>query len=227
MSLRLTAVIAACLAAAPAIAREAPSYDIDVAKIAVYDRDAWSREITDCDRLAAHPNDPEHVGEGVERADMDLDAAIAACTEAVGADPGNPRLNYQLARAYGYAGRHAEGAEPRMAALMAGYPQSLFVFGYIRITGWDGAPPTPCLGGQLVRLSAQAGRFAGLVGFPHYVLTGAFEGCADVVVDPAEIGAFLDEAQEIAGGDYYHGILIAQLRHELAETYPDPEPADE
>ena len=136
-------------------------------EIATYDRAAWDRTVTACDRLAGHHDDPEAVTEGVSREAMDLEAAIAACLDAVAADPDNPRLNYQLARAYGYSGLHDEGQAYRDAALRAGYPQSLFVVGYIRLTGWDGRDRDPCYGGELIRRSAEAGRFAGLVGFPH------------------------------------------------------------
>ncbi|MGB3456667.1 MAG: hypothetical protein WBG08_09460 [Litorimonas sp.] len=149
---------------------------------------------------------------GVTREAMDKPAAIAACLDAVASDPDNPRLNYQLARAYGYSGLHEEGDPYRMAAVEAGYPQSLFVFGYIRIEGWDGRPEEPCYGGELVRRSAHAGRFAGLVGFPHYVQTGTFEGCDTYpVIDPVEIEEFLDLA-EAQASDYYQRILVRTLK---------------
>lgn len=189
------------------------------ADIATYDRAKFSREVTDCDRLAGHPNDPERVTEGVSEQAMDKPAAIKACHAAVANDAENPRLNYQLARAYGYSGLHAEGAQYRMKALNAGYPQSLFVFGYIRISGWDGAQKDPCYGGELVRRSAVAGRFAGLVGFPHYALTGQFKSCESYpVIDPAELHSFLDAAEANADG-YYQRILVRQLKHDVTQTF--------
>ena len=186
--------------------------------IATYDRDAFDRTITDCDLLAGHPSDPERVIEGgITRDKMDKPAAIEACHKALKADPENPRLNYQLARAYGYSGLHEEGDLYRMKAVEAGYPQSLFVFGYIRIEGWDGRPKDPCYGGELVRRSAHAGRFAGLVGFPHYVQTGAFEGCeAYPAIDIEEINGFLDQAEDRAS-DYYQRILVKSLKVHFAE----------
>ncbi|MEO0981031.1 MAG: hypothetical protein AAFX03_00095 [Pseudomonadota bacterium] len=185
------------------------------AEIQVYERAAHDRTETECDRLAGHPSDPEKVGDGVERPDMDLEAAIAACVAAVEADPGNPRLNYQAARAHGYAGRHAEGDPYRVAALNAGYPQSLFVVGYIRLIGWDGRPADPCYGGELIRRSAAAGRLAGLVGFPHYASAGMFEGCgAYPAVDAGEMAGFLDRADEMTD-DFYQQLLIEQLRKAL------------
>jgi len=204
-------ILAAILAAAQ------PAH-VSLDQIAVYDRAAWSRDVTECDRLAAHPDDPERVIDGVPQGDVDLEAARLTCEAAVAEDPDNPRLNYQLARVNGYAGRHEESQAYRYAALRAGYPQSLFVVGYIRLTGWDGRGQDPCYGGELIRRSAEAGRFAGLVGFPHYALTGAFEACPpdQPVIDRAQMLGFLDRADADASG-FYQEALVIQLRARLAE----------
>lgn len=188
------------------------------ADIQTYDRNAYDRTVTECDRLAGHPSDPEKVIEGgITRATMDKPAAIKACLTALETDPDNPRLNYQLARAYGYSGLHELGDVYRDKAVRAGYPQSLFVVGYIRIEGWDGREPQPCYGGELVRRSAHAGRFAGLVGFPHYVQTGAFQGCEEYpAIDPKEIMGFLNEAESRADG-YYQTILVRSLKAHFME----------
>lgn len=186
-------------------------------ELQTYERSEWSREATQCDRLAGHPNDPERVGEGVEQPDIDLEAAISACQTAVAGDPDNPRLNYQLARVFGYSGRHDEGDLYRNTALAAGYPQSLFVVGYIRLEGWDGRGKDPCYGGELIRRSAIAGRYAGLVGFPHYALSGLFDECeAYPEVDKAELVRFLEQAEE-QPGDFYKGLLVENLKARLQE----------
>lgn len=185
--------------------------------IKTYARDDWSRDITECDRLAGHPGDPERVSDGVARPDIDLDAAIVACREALADDPDNPRLNYQLARVYGYSGKHAESDPYRIKALNAGYPQSLFVVGYIRLEGWDGRGKDVCYGGELIRRSAVAGRFAGLVGFPHYALNGLFDDCASYPEKKAEeLARFLERA-EMDAGDYYQRLLVAELKSRLAD----------
>ena len=84
-----------------------------------YDYSRWSGDITECDNLAAHARDPGHIGTPVTSETMDKEAAIAACRRAVEADPENPRLNYQLARAYGYSGRgeEAKKLEDRVRAI--------------------------------------------------------------------------------------------------------------
>lgn len=200
-----------CVAAVASVFSAHAREDDPFADIAVYEREAHSRDVTVCDTLAGHPDDPEKVTPGLSRAEMDVEAAIAACVEAVADDPANPRLNYQLARAYGYAGRHEEGAPARLAALNAGYPQSLFVFGYIRLSGWDGAPADPCYGGELVRRSAEAGRFAGLVAFPHYATRGVFAACGDYpAMNADEMLGFLSAARD-QEPDFYKQLLIEQL----------------
>lgn len=194
------------------------AHPVNLDDIAIYQRDGFSRDVTRCDELASHPDDPERVTVGISQSAVDIDAALSACHEAVEADPSNPRLNYQLARLYGYAGRHGEGDTYRDEALQAGYPQSLFVIGYIRITGWDGRPSDPCYGGELVRRSAMAGRMAGLIGFPHYAVSGTFEGCPPglPLIEPAQMRQFL----QIARGqttDFYRLALIEQLEARLSE----------
>jgi len=187
-------------------------------EIGVYSADDYSSEVTECDRLAAHPSDPNAVTDGVSRTGMDIPAAIEVCRKAVAADPENPRLNYQLARAYGYSGMHEEAESYREAALRAGYPQSLFVMGYILVTGWSGTEIDPCYGGELIRRSAAAGRYAGLVGFPYYAVKGTFTGCDDLEVSAAQLEAMLDAATE-RGPDYYQGLLIDLLRDRVKTQF--------
>lgn len=207
LNLRSAALATIMVLAWPGVSNSSALLD----DIQTYERSAHNREVTQCDVLAGHASDPETIGPGVTQEGMDKPAAIKACLEAVKADPTNPRLNYQLARAYGYSGLHEKGDPYRMAALKAGYPQSLFVFGYIRISGWDGRPADPCLGGELVRRSAIAGRLAGQLGFPYYVAAGTFDGCKEYPkVDRAEILEFLNAAKQ-EKGEYYQGLLKQTL----------------
>lgn len=57
--------------------------------------------MTECDSLAAAPNDPERLGVGVAPAAMDTRRAIAACRAA----SGDPRADYLLGGAYAAAGQ--------------------------------------------------------------------------------------------------------------------------
>lgn len=199
----LAAVLSACSLVSVASAQGKP-----------FDRDDYSQEPTQCDVLAAHPDDPDKVSAGVKQSQVDLPAAIAACEAAVARDPTNPRLRYQLGRAYGYSGQGEKSAPHRKIAVEANYPQSLFVVGYMQLTGENKAPKDVCHAGELIRRSAQAGRLAGEVGFVKYSLEGRFKGC-EVEQDAAEMRAFLDAA-DARTSDYYQDMLIELLRAELA-----------
>jgi hypothetical protein len=162
---------------------------------------AWSSTITPCDRLAAHPSDPDKLVPGVSQAELlaaGADLAIKACEEAVAADPQNPRQAY------------------RDRAVAGDYAQALFVVGYVYLTG-NGAPKDVCKAAPLIRRSALAGRFAGLVGYPHYVATGVFAGCRNLAVNVPELLSFLDRAKAHSeNDDYYRGILIDNVRESVA-----------
>ena len=170
--------------------------------------------VTDCDRLAAHPNDPDKVAPGVAQKDMDLPGAVTACQIAVRNDPASGRLNYQLARALGYSGRGKEAAGNRDAAVKADYPQALFVVGYIHLFGLNDAEKDVCKAADLIRRSALKGRQAGLVGFPHWSLQGVFKACP-VKQDTSEMAGFLKQARAQADGDFYQTILIESIEARL------------
>lgn len=177
-----------------------------------YDYSRWSQAVTDCDNLAAHARDPGHVGSPVTSATMDKEAAIAACLEAVSADPDNPRLNYQLARAYGYSGRGEEAMPYRLRSLEADYPQSTFVIGYIKMLGQTIDPDT-CGAFKLWTRSARYRRLAALVSLPYHYLRGDFDSC-DVEISDAELRTYLEEAKRLSG-DYYVGLLVEELLAKL------------
>jgi hypothetical protein len=179
----------------------------------------WSTTITPCDRLAAHPSDPDKLTPGVSQSQLlaaGADLAINACKDAVSNDPNNPRLNYQLARSLGYSGRGDEAQLYRDRAVGGDYPQALFVVGFVHLTG-QGAPKDVCKAAPLIRRSALAGRFAGLIGYPHYVVTGAFSACPGFRINVSELNSFLDRAKAHSeNNEYYRGILIDNVRADVA-----------
>lgn len=185
----------------------------NAAEFKKFDASLYSQTVTECDRHASHPDDPNKVLPGKERVQMDLEAAIDACRTDLAKDPGNPRLLYHLARALTYAGRTAEGLPfiEKSAALK--YPQSLFVTGYLYLEGEYGAPKDACRAAALVHESAEYGRLAGQVGFAAWSLAGRFKGC-DVRQDPVEMIAFL-EAARARKLDYYAGMLVDVLLRQL------------
>lgn len=181
-----------------------------------FDRTKFSQEPTACDLLAAHPDDPNRVAPGRERAEIakDYAGAIAACEAAVARDPENPRLRYQLARVLGYSGQGKLAMPHREKAIAGRYPQALFVNGFLYLTGQNENPRDVCRAGELMRESAIEGRLAGLLGFPRYALQGTFAGCA-VRQDRAEMLAFLDTAKQQVAGDFYRAMLVDLLREDL------------
>lgn len=189
-----------------------------------FDATAYSQRVTDCDLLAAHPDDPDRVTGGVGQAAMDLVQAIEVCRSDLADDPDNPRLLYQLARALTYAGEIAEGLPLLERASAANYPQALFVEGYLYLTGLYGAPENACRAGELMRQSALYGRLAGQIGFPAYVLKQRFEGCA-VDQSPEALLAMLESAQS-SQLDFYAGLLVSVLMEALRnDTRGDHEKA--
>ena len=216
ITLTLLAVVCACTTASGKQTKQEPII-VPLSEISAYTASDFSSEVTECDRIGAHPDDPGKIQAGLFKPAMNLPKVIEVCEAAVAKDPDNPRLNYQLGRAYGYSGKHAEGQVYRNRAVRAGYPQSLFVIGFIRISGWDGRPADPCYGGHLIRMSAKAKHIAGLISFPHHVLNDTFKACTDLETpDVAELTQYLEQAKQ-AKPDYYQGLLIERLQKDLTE----------
>lgn len=69
-----------------------------------------------CDRLAAHLNDPDAKAKGVGEDKLDTQAVINACEAEVAGGPASPRLAFQLARGYLKAGRVEDAIEQLVAA---------------------------------------------------------------------------------------------------------------
>lgn len=178
-----------------------------------YDFSRWSTEITQCDRLASHDRDPGHVAPGVTRENMDTELAIAACRDALQQDPDNPRLNYQLGRAYGYSDRGAEAMPYRLKAVAADYPQSLFVIGYLHLLG-STIDKDVCRARELWIRAARYRRLAALVALPTHELRGDFRDCGDPLVTQ-DLRDYLHEARRVSN-DYYVGLLVDELLSKLS-----------
>jgi len=72
---------------------------------------ATSSASSDCDRLAAHPEDPQRVTPGVTQDAIDYPVAIRICETAVAKEPENARLRYQLARLLFYTNQTQRAVE--------------------------------------------------------------------------------------------------------------------
>lgn len=173
-----------------------------------------AEDITDCDRLAAHPSDPDKLVPGVSEAAMDKAAAQAACEAAVAKDPNNRRLRYQLGRAYFYDGKFDKGIPHVAFAADAGSSQAQFVMGYIVDGGQGGVKKDACRVEDLWVKSARQGRFAAEISYPHHAMRGLFKDCK-MQAGTAEMEAFLAKAKTQAGG-YYERLLVSMLLEEFA-----------
>lgn len=78
-------------------------------------------QVTECDVLAAHPEDPGRVAEGVIDDRVVPRLAIQACEKAQKAFPSEPRLRFQLGRAHWAAGKHDVARGHFEQASQAGY----------------------------------------------------------------------------------------------------------
>ena len=184
-----------------------------------YDYTRFSQDVTECERLASHGRDPGHVAPAISSSGMDKPAPIAACQRAIAADPNNPRLNYQLGRAYGYLGRGEEAMPYRLKALEADYPQSLFVIGYLYSIGRT-IEPDICKTYELWQRAARYRRLAALVALPRHSLRGDFDACGPAI-PPEDLRAYLNGAKS-QSSDYYVGMLVDDLLAEVDERYLTP-----
>ena len=170
--------------------------------------------VTACDRLAAHPLDPDRITTGVPTADVDQDAAIMACEQGLEGDPDNTRLTYQLARVYFYNGRTKDAVLTMTRAADAGYRQAQFVLGALIANNCPDAPEDICEAERWWALSAKAGRDVARVSYVRHVTKGLFDGCRlHATVD--DMDSFLVKAREGAG-NYYLRLLLTDLTEDLS-----------
>jgi hypothetical protein len=165
--------------------------------------------VTECDRLASNPEDPDRVAPGVERPDVNLPAAIAACEAEVARQPANTRARYQLARVLFYAGQTERAAREMRVAADAGNRQAQFVYGALISNRRENAPRDMCLVEQYWLKSARAGRQAARISYVRHALKGRFEGCR-IRASKEEMSRLLSSAASDAR-DYYERLLIEDL----------------
>ncbi len=176
--------------------------------------------VTACDRLAAHPEDPDRVSAGRVTAEIDLAAAIVACEADLEDQPDNARLRYQLARVLFYAGEPERAMEAMLQAAEAGHRQAEFVYGVFVIRGRPHAPTDPCIAEHYWQRSARAGRDAAAVNYALQQLQGRFAGCASAASHD-DLSAWLRASLQAAPAGYagyYQRLLIEDVLHRLART---------
>jgi TPR repeat protein len=178
-----------------------------------FDPSQYSKSVTECDRLAAHTEDPNKVAPGVSEAKVNLPEAIEACKDDLVRDESNPRLHYQLGRALTYAWRVDEAIPHLQRAVDMGYPQAQFVLGYLLLDGRFKAPTDPCRALDLLRASAVQERMAAQIGLAVWELDGHFSKCPNKPTR-AELTGFL-KAAKAQKPRFYPDLLIDDLNRQL------------
>ncbi|MGH6827215.1 tetratricopeptide repeat protein, partial [Methyloceanibacter sp.] len=147
--------------------------------------------IHDCDRLAAHPDNPDSaIAAGVDFGKVDTARAIPACEEAVRAHPGERRFSFQLARAYVEA-KKFELAKPLLETLSKdGYPIATTYLGFL-YAGGNGVAKDEPEGLRLFRQAAEAGDALGAA-----ALGTAYEWGQAVAKDEAEAARWYRKAAD-------------------------------
>lgn len=170
-------------------------------------------ELDRCDVAAAHPSDPDRIGEGVETAKVVTHVAIPACRSAVERDPTQARFHYQLGRAIVYwAEANGANADEGIAAVKTaadmGYRQAQFVFGFLKARSGD-----LCAAEPWYKAAADQGLKSARITYVNDTVAGRYRGCGASASD-AELVEYLDGAQAQVSG-YYENMLLAGLRRQL------------
>lgn len=212
MGFRAAAVVALALAVCAAVPA-AP------AATAAATRAVAPGPVAECDRLAAHPEDPQKVTPGLPAEQIDYPAAIAACEAAVAAEPANMRVRYQLARVLFYSNANERAVEQMRIAADAGYVQAQYIYATFIARGRPYAPTDICLAEQYWRKAADARRQSARVQYVRHALRERFAGCPGAA-SWADMRAMLDAAAEDATGIYQQAI-VEDLGAALAARLPD------
>jgi tetratricopeptide (TPR) repeat protein len=169
--------------------------------------------LTECDRLAANPPDPDRISPGIARENVDLPAAINACKAAVAQYPDTARLSYQLGRCLFYQGQVAEALESFQCAADLGYRQAHFILGLVALRRYPQVPYDVSTIEQHWRLAARLDHVNAQVSYVREALRGAFAGLA-TCSDRDELKRFLQRARPHV--DYLGGLLVDDLTKQLA-----------
>jgi uncharacterized protein YhfF len=169
--------------------------------------------VAECDRLAAHPEDPQRVTPGVHQSRIDYPLAIAVCEKAIAAEPTNARSRYQLARVLFYSGQNERAVQEMQRSADAGHIQAQYIFATFIARNRPFAPTDICLAERYWRQSAEAGRQASRVQYLRFELKGRFAACTNVA-DDAQLSRFVEAIAKDAGG-VYEQLYVEDFREAL------------
>lgn len=171
--------------------------------------------VGDCDRLAAHPEDPQRVTPGLPQEQIDFPTALAACEAAVKTEPDNPRVRYQLARLLFYSGQNERAVAEMKRSADAGHIQSQYIYGTFIVRARPFAPRDPCIAERYWRRAADGGRQAARVQYVRHALKSYFDGCSATATD-SELQSLVDAAGKDAKS-LYEQVLVEDFREALVK----------
>jgi tetratricopeptide (TPR) repeat protein len=149
--------------------------------------------VAECDLLAAHPDDPQRTAPGVESGQLALQEAEAACRIALSEFPNHARINFQLGRVLYYQGRIDESTRYMKRAAESGYPEAIFVLGYLEATSEKA--PNPCVAGEYWLRSLALDHPWSAYYLVQLALDGRFEQCA-FKLSSAQLAQFAELAED-------------------------------
>lgn len=91
---------------------------------------AGGLDVTQCDKFAAHPDDPKKLAKGVSWAQLDAMAALDACALEINRQPSNARIQYQYARVLDKQELYNEAVAWYRKAAQQGYAAAQNSLGY-------------------------------------------------------------------------------------------------
>ncbi len=152
---------------------------------------AAATDIATCDRLAAHPEDPDKPADIKGAYDIprqDIREALVAC-KAAAADPKAPRrILFELGRAYEFNHKPNEAAKAYRKAVEAGSTTAMVGLGYLYISG-AGVPRNQGEARRLFERAAAAGDPTGMSD-----LGSIYGGGVGVPVDFAKARSWFEKA---------------------------------
>lgn len=121
---------------------------------------AQTDPVAECDRLAASPYDTQARAPGVTFDAMDGNAAVAACRNALKQQPGDPVLQFQLARAYDALAEFDLAISNYERAGQAGHAAAWTAIGSLYEYGY-GVPQDDALAGDYYQRGVDLGDIVG------------------------------------------------------------------
>lgn len=180
-----------------------------------------NEDITDCDRFAAHPNDPNKVAGGMDWDDLNPEKAIPACELAVSNSPDDPRLVYQLGRSLDKAERQGEAIEWYRKSANQNYSAAQYILGRLHSKG-EGVVQDDVESTVWYRKAAEQGHIYGeyYLGIAYSKGKGLPQNSVEAAIwflKAAEQGD--DDAQAALGWAYHRGEGVPQDYATAANWY--------